>query len=148
MSINRTHEFIIQNLYPGSLTIVDQNNNEIILNNYGDEEYITVADLQSIKNKNRKLLEAGCIGITDEEVIEYIRMGNVFNYCPSVEEFEKLVNYKATKKIKDLLKGASDIQKRVLALRAVYLSKHGKLDSATVRDLFIQSVGNVNLFKT
>lgn len=143
--ITRDSECAIINTNDTQLVLKDRLKNNIILPEYGDEDIVTVHDLQSMKTEHRKILEAGAIYIDDPEVVKYLRMERTVEGALSPSEFDKLTSDRGCTKLKAALENMSKEKLATFVRVANMRAKSRRLPSEKAREIIRQKVGPKNL---
>lgn len=143
-TIGRDTEVEIINLFSGMVGLQDNNNNDIVMSEYGDSEWISVRDLQTIKNKQSLVLNCGAIGIRDKEVLKHLRIADLADGMIFPEEFEKLVEAKTTTALEKRLAKMNDLQLANFAKVARDNKVH--IQSANTRDVITRLCKQPELF--
>lgn len=115
VQIDRDVEVVIVNFTSGTFFYKDpKTHNRYRMNNFGDEEYITIDELMTMKNRHRAYLENMWIVIVDvlddrytvEDVMSFLRLENAcalevervdeFIYDATGDLFERVVSHTGT----------------------------------------------------
>lgn len=142
--INRDTEVEIFNLFSGMLGLEDSRGNTFTLERYGDSEWVTVRDVQAIKNKLRIVLDSGALGIKDKDVINFLKIKNLSNGMIFEDEFNKLISNKDTKKLEKKLESLT--KEQLLNFAKVARDKKGEIELLAVRGVITKMTGQPKLF--
>ena len=142
--IGRDTEVEIFNLFSGMMGLQDNNGNDIVFTGYGDSEWVTVRDLQTIKNKQSLLLECGALGVKDKEVLSHLRISDLANGMIFEDEFNKLISAKT----------ATVIEKKLASMNSLQLSNFAKvardnklmIDNVAIRVAIVRLCNQPRLF--
>ncbi|MEG1353700.1 MAG: hypothetical protein RR255_00260 [Bacilli bacterium] len=93
--------------------IKSPNNDHITLENFGDMEVISFAELKDIVKYNKSFVEKGYFYIVDELAVKQLRLERYYNRLLSVEDMSNLFNNDAKSTI-ELYKLANDGQKEII----------------------------------
>lgn len=67
-------------------------NGYLFLEHFMDSDVMTVEELQVMKNAHRKILTDGWIYVDDEDVLDYLRLGNLKDSVKDPETLEDIVS--------------------------------------------------------
>lgn len=111
--INRDMTVACRNLTSGKLIYVSKKTGlETIWSNYGDEEYMDVGELLTMKSSQPKFLKNPWLLVDDEDVAEYLGLKEIYkNIIPvdEIEDFFKLTASEAKLILPKLPKGMRDL---------------------------------------
>jgi len=147
IKITRDTEVEVFNLFSGSIGLKDSNGNGFVLSSYGDSDWLTVKDIQSIKNESPLLIKCGALGIADADVLKFLRVEDAADGMIFPDELTRLVNAKTTTELEKKLAKMNKQQLANIGKVARDLAKEGMIDSANVRAVFINACGQPSLFE-
>lgn len=98
---------------------------------FGDDQYIELKELQSMRNSNPAFFENNWILIDDDEVLRFLRADKYYSTVKSMDDFDKIINM-LPNRIAKSVENLSDNLKNGLAIVAYKKYKSGELDSLTV----------------
>lgn len=101
--IDRDTVVSCRNITSGKLTYISKKSGlEIVWSNFGDEEYIDVAELLTMKSSQPKFLKEPWLFIDDAEVAEYLGLKELYKSLIPIDEVEDFFNLDI-KKAKEIL---------------------------------------------
>lgn len=110
--IDRDEMVLCRNLTSGGLIYKSSRSGvEVVWDNYGDEEWIDVGELLTMKASQPKFLRNGWILVDDEEIAKYLGVKKTYDELANLvdlEEFFKLPAKEAKEILKKLPKGVKD----------------------------------------
>lgn len=130
IQIDRDTEVVITNLTSGTFIYVDpKTQNRYVLPNFGDEDYITIDELLTMRNRNRTFLENMWVAIVDvlddeytvDDVIKFLRLETAYSdgfeahsidefiKTSTMEQFEKVVSHTSTGLVKRISERAVEL---------------------------------------
>ncbi|MBG9464217.1 MULTISPECIES: hypothetical protein [Bacillus] len=116
--INRNQLVSCFNVTSGSLKYISKKTGlETVWSAYGDEEYIEVSELLTMKSSQPKFLTEPWIFIDDEEVVQYLGLSKVYQHIIPIDEVEEFFNLSATD-AKDILPKLPRGMKELIADKA------------------------------
>lgn len=98
---------------------------------FGDEQYIELAELQAMRNSYPAFFEQNWILIDDEEVLEFLHAERFYKHIKSVDDLYQLLNSSA-QEIKRVVPELSRSLKQTLAHLAKKHIDDGTLDSSAL----------------
>lgn len=116
---------------------------KIIWNNFGESEYLTVEELLSMRNGQRKFFENQWLIIAGEnadDVINFLQLEKYYKNISSLDDFDEIFNY-SPDEISGILEKLSDGTKETVARRAYALVQSGELDSKKIIDVIENITG-------
>lgn len=122
----------VKNGYQGMLVYKSKKTGErFVWDTFGDEQDIELSELKSAKNSYKAFFINNWFLIEDPDVIDYLGVGQYYDYALSYEEFESLFTL-TPDEIEKKLSRLSSGQKRSIAYRARRLIAEGEIDSNKV----------------
>lgn len=97
-------------------------------NGFGDEQYIELAELQSMRNAYPAFFEQNWILIDDKEVLSFLHADRFYKYIYSIEDFNRVFTY-SPGQIEHIVPELSNGLKRSIASIARQKYESGELDS-------------------
>lgn len=81
----------VRSVFPGTVCYRSiRTGLEVIWEGYGAEEWMTVADLLTMKASKPVFLTKPWIVVDDEEVVEYLSLGSIYNTLLELEDLDRL----------------------------------------------------------
>ena len=107
---------------------------------FGAEQDLELAELKNARNSSKAFFERNYFLIDDQEVIEYLNVGQYYKNAIDVEDFEDLFDMDP-EDIKKKVKALSSGQKSTVRYRAKQLISEGQIDSLKVIDALESALG-------
>jgi hypothetical protein len=130
------HQYIpVKNGFHGMLDYLSKRTGEFVhWDEFGDEKYIELIDLQHAKGNARKFFENNWFIFDDEYqwVIDFIGVRNFYDDSLSQEEFDELITTCSADEVEARVSKLSDGQKKTYALYAREKVEDGTIDSRKV----------------
>ena len=124
-----TDSVLIRNGFHGPLTIkLPKSGYTIKLQEFGDEDYVEIADLRTLRNSNPKFFKKNWILLEDPDVIAYLHVNEYYKNVLTTEEIEGLFDLPEKEMVQELKK-LSDGQKSTAMYAAMEKIEAGTLDS-------------------
>lgn len=128
-SLKLTDSVLIRNGFHGTLVIkLPKSGFTVRLNEFGDEDYVELSDLKTLRGSSPKFFKNNWILIDDPDVIEFLRVGEFYKWAISIEEMDTLFDME-TKDLIERVGKLSDGQKKTLVYTALEKIESGALDS-------------------
>ncbi|MDK1672908.1 hypothetical protein QOK74_08480 [Staphylococcus saprophyticus] len=138
--IDLQQNVLVMNMTQGSLTYVAKKGTGYLeLGEYLDSDYMTVEDLQIMKNAARGMFEKGWLFIDDEEVVEYLGLSKQMEKILLPEELEELFELHPDE-VKTALDNLSASVKETVHLAMKKKYEQGELANAHVIRAIEESV--------
>jgi replicative DNA helicase len=105
---------------------------QVVWNDFGDEEFLDLQELISMRNTDLRFFKDNWIiiddseGYTAQEIMDYIKVSQYYNKDVNIDNFDSLFNEKPDK-IKETVSKMSSGLKETVAIRAKQLYNSGNL---------------------
>lgn len=124
-----TDSVLIRNGFHGPLIIeLPKSGYTIKLQEFGDEDYVEIADLRTLRNSHPKFFKKNWILFDDPDVIDYLHVNEYYKNVLTNEEIEELFDLPEEVMTKELRK-LSDGQRSTAMYAAMEKIGDGALDS-------------------
>lgn len=150
-------EVEILNMNSGGTVCRDRNGRIVFeLENYGDREFIMLADLYDVASRHKGFFEKHLISIIDvdsdeygiEEIIEYLGLNEIYDEIENYDtDYIGHILKLDTKKFTKFIEHSSEDLARITAERAMELFKKGKFDSRLKEKVLVEKLGREDLFE-
>lgn len=130
-----------------------QNRHDI--DTFGDMDRITLAELSTMKNSHKIILDKFWILIIDvdsdeftvEDVLYYLQLDKLYEEALSNEEIDNLLKKVALNKFEKILKSLNNVMAVKVIERAVMLFREGEFGDSNKMDIMEELVKREDLFK-
>lgn len=150
-------EVEILNMNSGGTVCRDRNGRVIFeLENYGDREFIVLADLYDVASRHKGFFEKHLISIIDvdsdeygiEEIIEYLGLNEIYDGIENYDtDYIGHILKLDSKQFAKFIENSSEDLARITAERAMDLFKKDKFDSRLKEKALIEKLGREDLFE-
>lgn len=124
-----TDSVLIRNGFHGPLIIkLPKSGYTIKLQEFGDEDYVEIADLRTLRNSSPKFFKKNWILFDDPDVIDYLHANEFYKSVLTTEEIEGLFDLPEKEMVRELKK-LSDGQQSTAMYAAMEKIDAGTLDS-------------------
>lgn len=119
---------------------------QVVWNDFGDEEFLDLQELISMRNTDLRFFKDNWIiiddseGYTAQEIMDYIKVSQYYNKNLNIDNFDSLFN-ESPDKIKEIVSTMSSGLKDTVAMRAKQLYNAGTLDSRKRIEALEESLG-------
>lgn len=119
---------------------------QVVWNDFGDEEFLDLQELISMRNTDLRFFKDNWIiiddseGYTAQEIMDYIKVSQYYNKDVNIDNFDSLFN-ESPDKIKEIVSTMSSGLKDTVAMRAKQLYNAGTLDSRKRIEALEESLG-------
>lgn len=141
-TISPNEEVLVQNGFWGMLTYISKRNGTpLMFNQFGDSDYISFGELQTMRSTQPAFFSNNWILIDDDEVLEALGMSKYYeNSFRRAEDFEEFFD-KPLKQFKSILAKLPATQKKVLFAIAKEKIDNGEIDSLKKIDALEEAFG-------
>ncbi|WP_415408904.1 hypothetical protein [Staphylococcus agnetis] len=132
--VDLSKEVLVINMAQASLTYAAKKGNGYLdLGEYLDSDYMTIEDLQVMKNSARSIFEKGWLFVDDEEAVEYLGIQKFMDKIVLPEELDNIFNMDPSDLKNELKNFSSSIKENIYqAMKKRY--EQGELSNAhTIR---------------
>ena len=118
----------------------------VVWNDFGDEEFLDLQELISMRNTDLRFFKDNWIiiddseGYTAQEIMNYIKVYQYYDKNVNIDNFDSLFN-ETPEKIKETVSKMSSGVKDTIAIRAKQLYNAGTLDSRKRVEALEESLG-------
>lgn len=127
--LNLTDMILVKNGFAGRLIVhLPKAGYDVILNQFGDEDYIELAELKALRNGFPKYFINSWVVIDDPDAINFLSLDNVYKNSVSMEEMSEFFSL-STDDMKVKIDKMSDGQKKSLVYQILEKIETGELDS-------------------
>lgn len=124
-----TDSVLIRNGYHGTLVIgLPKSGYTLKMQNFGDEDYVEIADLKTLRNSHPKFFKNNWILFDDPDVIDYLHINEFYKNTLNVEEIDDLFDL-PTEELKSAVSKLSSGQKKTVMYAALEKIEDRTLDS-------------------
>lgn len=119
---------------------------QVVWNDFGDEEFLDLQELISMRNTDLRFFKDNWIiiddseGYTAQEIMDYIKVYQYYDKNVNIDNFDSLFN-ETPEKIKETVSKMSSGVKDTIAIRAKQLYNAGTLDSRKRVEALEESLG-------
>lgn len=116
------------------------NGYEVVWNEFGDEQYIELAELSAMRSQHPKFFSKNWILIDDQEALEALHATNFYHGIYSVDDVYAIFDYEPIK-IREVVSSLGDGLKNSIAFIARQKYEAGELDSNSKIKAFEDATG-------
>lgn len=135
----------VKNGFQGRLIYVSKRQNGVttIWNEFGDVEYLELAELVSARNTAKTFFSDNQWIIDDPEVLDYLGVAHYYANSLALDEFDKVLTMNANQveELKNIILNLPNGQKRTLSYRAKEKIQNGDIDSRKVIEALEEALG-------
>ena len=135
---NPTDLIPVKNGFQGRLIYVSKRQNGVttIWNDFGDVEYLELAELVSARNTAKSFFRDNHWIIEDPDVLDYLGVSHYYDNSLDLDEIDEVLEMGAdqAEDLKQIIKNLPKGQKRTLAYRAKEKINDGEIDSRKIID--------------
>ena len=136
-----TDSILVRNGFHGPLTIqLPKAGYAIRMQEFGDEDYIEVADLRTLRNSSPKYFKKNWILFDDPDIIEYLHLEEFYKHALSVDGINDLFVIPVDEAVAKIC-SLSDGQKKTVMYAALHKIETGEMDSLVQIKAFEQALG-------
>lgn len=129
--VDLKQQVLVINMSQGSLQYsTNKGNGYLELSNYLDTDYMSVEDLQIMRNTARGMFTKGWLYVDDEEVVEYLGIKKEMDNILTEDKMEEFFNLDASAIERELPKYSSGVQESLYQLLKV------KFEQGEISDIF------------
>lgn len=127
--MNLTDMVLVKNGFYGRLVVrLPKAGYVVLFDNFGDEDYIELSELKTLRNSSPKFFTNGWLLIDDPDTIEFLTLGNLYKNTLSIDEMSGIFSL-SVEDMETTIKSMSDGQKKSITYRAMELIEIGEVDS-------------------
>lgn len=135
----------VRNGFQGRLIYVSKRQNGVktVWDEFGQEEYVELAELISARNTARAFFADNLWIIEDPEILDFLGVSQYYKNSLGLDEFDEVLTMGSddTENVKAIIAKLSNGQKRTLAYRAKAKIKDGEIDSRKMIETLETALG-------
>lgn len=156
VQIDRDIEVVVVNFTSGVFFYEDpKTHNRYRMNEFGDEEYMTIDELTTMRNRHRAFLENMWIVIVDvlddrytvEDVVEFLRLESAYSNGLEADKVDQFIMQSEPGVFNRIAKHADTGLAKRIGERALELFRNGRLEDINKVYTISKITGNDNLIE-
>ncbi|MEF9983697.1 MAG: hypothetical protein RR806_03165 [Oscillospiraceae bacterium] len=133
--MNLSDMVLVKNGFYGRLVVhLPKAGYDIFFDSFGDEDYIELAELKTLRNSSQKFFSNGWIIIDDPDAIEFLMLESLYKNTLSIENLGEVLSLPLDE-MEVKISAMSDGQKKSITYRVLELIDTGEIDSRKVIDM-------------